>query len=258
MGGLYVRKKNHMKTLIHIGQHKTGTTSIQSYLQDNRGDLARHGLYVPLKIAGYGNPSHFILNVYALAEDRYSSKKEEIIREKGAGYLSEVEIELKKDIKNIYNEALKKKCSRVIWSNEGLYLLNTEKEYKRLIDLFSEHSKEIEVICCFRGVKSYRESYKKQLAKQNISLSNNPDSYRYLHSDSWLFDYKKKKNLLSRVFDKCTYFSYDPIDNVTKFLEAIRIDSVGMVKYRLNETSDAHNNMLQRIKKCFAFFNRGA
>jgi hypothetical protein len=100
-----------MKTLIHIGQHKTGTTSIQSYLQDNRGDLARHGLYVPLKIAGYGNPSHFILNVYALAEDRYSSKKEEIIREKGAGYLSEVEIELKKDIKNIYNEALKKNAA---------------------------------------------------------------------------------------------------------------------------------------------------
>ncbi len=72
-----------MKTVIHIGQHKTGTTSIQHYLQDNREALAQHGLYVPSEIAGYSNPSHFILNVYALAEERYSSMKEEIIRDKG-------------------------------------------------------------------------------------------------------------------------------------------------------------------------------
>ncbi len=245
-----------MKTIIHIGQHKTGTTSIQHYLQDNRKSLAQHGLYVPLKIVGYSTPSHFILNVYALSEDRYSSMKEKIIRDKGFGYLRKLETELKRDIKNIYNEALQKNCDRVIWSNEGLYLLNTEEEYKRLFNLFSEHSKEIEVVCCFRDVKSYRESYEKQLTKQNISLSDNPDSYRYLEPDSWLFDYERKKNLLSRVFDRCTYFPYYPKDNVSKFLEALQIDSVGTIMYRLNETDGAHNNMLQRIKRRFASFYR--
>jgi hypothetical protein len=245
-----------MKTIIHIGQHKTGTTSIQHFLQDNRKDLANHGLYVPSKIAGYSDPSHFILNVYALAEGRLSSKKEEIIESKGTEYLSELEIELKRDIENIYKEALQKKCDRVIWSNEGLYLLNTATEYKRLINLFSEYSTEIEVICCFRDVKSYRESYMKQLAKQNISFSDNPDSYRYLNPDSWLFDYKKKKNLLTEVFDKCTYFSYDSNDNVKKFLEAIRISDIDTGNYKLNVTVNAPNNLLQRIKKRFAFFYR--
>jgi len=235
-----------MKTIIHIGQHKTGTTSIQYFLQDNRTTLVENGLYK--------HPSHFILNVYALEKDRYSSKKEEIIANKGKQYLSELEIELKKDIKIIYKDALQNKCDKVIWSNEGLYLLNTVTEYKRLIGLFSEYSTEIEVVCCFRDVKSYRESYIKQQSKLNIRPSNNPDSYRYLEPDSWLFDYKRKKDLLSEVVDIFTYFKYDPIDNVKKFMETIGHNTANTDSYRLNVTEKTHNNLLQRIKKCFAFY----
>lgn len=242
-----------MKTIIHIGQHKTGTTSIQRFLQDNGKDLAYQGLYVPSRIAGYSNPSHFILSVYALAEGRFSPKKEEIIKNKGVEYLSNLGIELGEDIERIYNEARKKNCDRVIWSNEGLYLLKTETEYKRLIDLFSKHSTKIEVVCCFRDVKSYRESYKKQLRKQKISLSYNPDSYRYLEPDSWIFDYKRKKELLSEVFDQCTYFSYEPKDNVTKFMETIHINKLATGNYRLNVTEDGHNSLLERIKRRFVF-----
>jgi hypothetical protein len=73
---------------------------------------------------------------------------------------------------------------------------------------------------------SYRESYIEQLGRQNIPLSNNPDSYRYLEPDSWLFDYKRKKELLSEVFDKGTYFLYDPNDNVKNFMETIGLDAI--------------------------------
>lgn len=225
-----------MKTIIHIGQHKTGTTSIQKFLQDNRTTLAKKGLYVPFSIAGYNNPSHFILNVYALERDRYSSMKEAILTNKGEQYLSELEIELKKDIDKIYKNAVSKECSEVIWSNEGLYLLNTVAEYERLIGLFSEYSTEVEVVCCFRDVTSYRESYMEQLNKQKIQPSNNPDSYRYLKEDSWIFDYKRKKSLLSNVFDKCTYFKYDSIDNVKRFMEIIDHNTGCTDSYRLNVT----------------------
>jgi hypothetical protein len=230
-----------MRTIIHIGQHKTGTTSIQRFLQDKRSALARHhALHVPSEIAGYSNPSHFILNVYALAEGRFSSKKEEIISSKGAGYLSRLEIELNQDIARVYNEALQNKCRKVIWSNEGLYLLNSKTEYKRLYNLFAKYSSEIEVVCCFRHVEAYRESYKKQLLKQKISFSDNPDSYRYLEPDSWLFDYKRKRDLLSQVFDCCTYFSYNPNDNVANFFNSIHINGISASDYRLNATSDTH------------------
>jgi len=225
-----------MKTIIHIGQHKTGTTSLQSFLQDNRAALIKDGLYVPTSLAGFDSSSHFILNVYALDENRYSSMKEMIIADKGRQYLNELEAELKKDINRIYADAKQKKCNTVIFSNEGLYLLNRETEYKRLMNLFVGCSKEIEVVCCFRDVQSYRESYIKQQAKQNFQPSDNPDSYRYLKSDSWLFDYERKKELLSSVFKKCTYFNYDSMDNVSNFMKVIDHKLTYTNDYRLNVT----------------------
>ena len=32
---------------IHIGPHKTGTTSIQWFLKENRAELLKHGYFVP-------------------------------------------------------------------------------------------------------------------------------------------------------------------------------------------------------------------
>src|SRR5215472_13958718 len=32
---------------IHVGPHKTGTTSIQWFLQENRTELLKHGYFVP-------------------------------------------------------------------------------------------------------------------------------------------------------------------------------------------------------------------
>lgn len=238
-----------MKTVIHIGQHKTGTTSIQKYLRDKRRSLAKTGLYVPSGVAGYNHPNHFILNVYALADNRYSSMKEKTIAERGRHYLSELETDLKKDIEEIYKDALGSKCDRVLWSNEGLYLLNTAIEYNRLKSLFSEYSTEIEVVCCFRDVESYRESYIKQLSKQGISLSNDPDSYRYVEPDSWLFDYQRKRDLLSEVFDRRTYFSYDPNDNVKAFMETIGFDAIDTGNYRFNVTESAYSKLLQRLRR---------
>lgn len=233
-----------MKTIIHIGQHRTGTTSIQKFLQDKRQALARKGFYVPSTIAGYSHPSHFILNVYALSEGRWSPMKEKISSNQGAEYLGYLEKHLREDIERIYNDAVKRNCNRVIWSNEGLYLLNTEIEYNRLYNLFSNYSNEIEVVCCFRNVESFRGSYINQLAKQNVEPSDNPDSYRYLEPDSWLFDYKRKKDLLSKTFDKCTCFTYDSKNNVSKFLDAVGIKGFDTSNYRLNVTKKSRDNSL--------------
>ena len=241
-----------MQTIIHIGQHKTGTTSIQKFLQDNRGTLAESGVYVPQGLAGYNDPSHFILNVYALAEDRYSTKKRTLVESKGKHYLKTLAIELKQDLEKIYQDAVRKKCTQVIWSNEGLYLLNTIAEYKRLYDLFSTHSSEVEVVCCFRDVTSYRESYLKELTKKNAPLPLDTEACHYLEPDSWLFDYPRKKELLSEVFDTCTYFSYDQHDNIKKFMQAIHVNTGSTSDYKLNVTVKTRNKLLQRLKKIFA------
>jgi hypothetical protein len=223
-----------MKTIIHIGQHKTGTTSIQHYLQDNRQKLAQSGFYVPAEIIGYDDPSHWILNVYSLAEGRFSPKKETLVKQMPADYFLYLEAKLKHDLERIYAQASQAGCDALIWSNEGLYLLNSEAEYRRLIDLFAAFTSEFEVVCCFRDLPSYTKSYIHQLTKSGIPLSDDPDSYRYVQPDSWLFDYARKQALLANVFDQCTFFPYDPQDNVKRFLEKIGVPGDGTGTYRAN------------------------
>lgn len=240
-----------METIIHIGQHKTGTTSIQKFLFEKRDELLKEGVYIPINVGGYENISHFVLNVYSLNEERFSSMKRQLI-ETGVS-LNELSTKLKEDIKQTYVDAAKHNCHKVIWTNEGLYLLNTVEEYKRLVDLFQGYSTEIEVVCCFRDVDSYRRSYIKQLEKEGTAASSNPDSYRYVESDSWLFDYKRKKELLSRVFDKSKFFDYESSDNVVKFFETIEVNISSANHYRVNVTKDREIRLFERLK---GFFNR--
>ena len=76
------REDFEMRTFVHVGQHKTATTSIQYFLRRNAEMLLKRGLYVPDKLAGFGNPSHFALNVYSLDRKRMSSMKEKLLFQK--------------------------------------------------------------------------------------------------------------------------------------------------------------------------------
>lgn len=225
-----------MRTVIHIGQHKTGTTSIQHFLQQNREEMYRKGLYVPDCIAGYNQPSHYILNVYALDENRYSTMKEKLLETKPEEYFIELQQELERDIYRHYSLAEKHNCKDVIWSNEGLYLLNSIREYKRLRKLFDGYSSSVVCVCCFREVESYKKSYIQQLKKQGLKPSETKDSYRYLKDDSWLFDYPKKIEMLNEVFDEVIAFDYNKQDNVKEFFEVIGYPANNTESMRLNET----------------------
>ena len=172
-----------------------------------------------------------------------------MLKAKGKKYLDELNEKLPLEIKNIYNEARQQKCGKIIWSNEGLYLLNSKKEYEKLINLFKPYSNNILVYCCFRDKLSFKESYLNQLKRVNISSSNKSDSYRYLKSDSWLFDYDRKKSLLRDVFDECIFFDYNSKDNVKPFLELINIQLNRYAELRLNKTK---NNKIRILSKNFS------
>jgi len=231
-----MKSSKPMRTIIHIGQHKTGTTSIQKFLQQKKVELSKNGVYVPDSIAGYKHRSHFILNVYALNENRFSSMKEKLLKTKTKEYFSGLHQELESDISKHYSLAEKQGCRDIIWTNEGLYLLNSQQEYSRLRKLFDKYSSEVICVCCFREVESYKKSYAKQLMKQNINLSVDKDSYRYLQADSWLFDYPRKIRILEEVFDRVIAFPYNPLDNVSAFLERIGYPENNIESIRLNVT----------------------
>ena len=229
--------RNQVRTLIHIGQHKTGTTSIQHYLKDNRLNLIEDGLYVPDSICGYDNPSHFILNVYSLNKNRYSSKKELLLETKTQEYFFNLKKYLEKDISRHYQEAISKGCKDIVWSNEGLYLLNSVGEYNRLLELFLGYSSEVVCVCCFREVEAYRKSYTQQLQRGGKKLSDDKDYYRYLGADSWLFDYERKKKILRDVFKKVIWLSYNSKDMIKTFMSAAGYSVSNTESTRLNVTS---------------------
>lgn len=223
-----------MQTVLHIGQHKTGTTSLQQYLQDRKAELAERGFHVPTGVIGSSASSHWPLNVYALEAGRSSFAKDAALAKAGQDYIDTMKVRLEAEIGSIYNEAVQRGCQQVLWSNEGLYLLNSKEEYLRILRLFSPHSSEIHVLCCFRDVAAFRESYRNQLRRSGLPFSDDPDSYRYTEPDSWLFDYDRKKELLQSVFEHCTFFPYDPNDNTKAFLSILGIDDMDTGEYRLN------------------------
>jgi hypothetical protein len=226
-----------LRTIIHIGQHKTGTTSLQHYLQYHREDLSDRGLYVPESVCGYDHPSHFILNVYSLNQNRFSSMKEKLLASESPEFFRNLPGLLAADIERHYQEASSQACKDVLWSNEGLYLLNSVEEYTRLFELFSKYSDEIVCVCSFREMESYRTSHRQTIINQGLPMSNDKDSYRYFGDDSWLFDYDRKKQLLSQVFDDIIYLSYNREDMVRTFMEALGYSvSSGTESIRLNVT----------------------
>jgi hypothetical protein len=224
-----------MRTFIHIGQHKTATKSIQHYLKRNREYYIEKGLYFPNSLMGYEQPNHFLLNVASLNEDRFSTKKKKLFESKAPIFFKSLPQNLDNSIKQIYLDAKKNNCNDVIWSSEGLYLLNSKEEYQRLKGLIFKYSKNITIICTFREKKSFQISYLNQLQKKGLKPSDNKDSYRYLKDDSWLLDYERKKHLLNEVFNANTiYINYCPIDMIKKFFSAIGYETVGETSLRLN------------------------
>ena len=123
-----------MKTFIHIGQPKTATTSIQRYIQTHQAVLAEHGIWAPAKIAANYPPNYYELTLYALNKNRSSPEKDIIFRHhsiKGDGqrFLNGLYIDLVAGIEEIYADARRNKCDKVLFSSESLYLLNSVAEY---------------------------------------------------------------------------------------------------------------------------------
>ena len=232
-----LNSKYPLKTYIHIGSHKTGTTSIQHYLQEHRAALMDAGLYVPDTLLGFDNPSHFLLNVYALDEDRDSTAKTRLREFLDKDFFATLDKRLAAAVARHYQQAMDAGCEEILWTNEGLYLLNSVAEYSRLRQLFSLYSEEVACVCCFRDKESFRQSYIKQLESLELPLSDDPTSYRYLEPDSWIFDYDRKQALLTEVFDEVLILDYDPSDMVKVFMEALGYaPERDTASLRLNET----------------------
>lgn len=188
--------------ILHIGLHKTGTTSIQAFLQRKReGLLARdidvyRGLYHP------GN--HFELHAAALRRERMSPFKArrnvvmddaacESIRDRVRGFLDRTH------------------STKVVFSGEGMCYLRYDDEFERLAQLVP--ARRIQIVMCVREAGAWLKSYDKEMRKHPLTtpVTDDKDSCWYLGPDSWLADIEGRVENFRRFFgsDNVTVFRYE-------------------------------------------------
>lgn len=103
---------------IHIGQHKTGTSSIQAFMNANREVLHRHGVHFP-QVGKHGSHHDLIID-------------EAITRLPGD--------EQKKAWQRYIDEAQASGCKKVVISSEDLAFRATSEDVRQIGELLKGHS----------------------------------------------------------------------------------------------------------------------
>jgi hypothetical protein len=224
---------------LHIGTHKTGSTSLQRWLNQQRNWLLQHhfsyyrGLHFP------NNHIECYLAAMRLNRDSFARQA---IGEFSAHYYAEVKQRLA-----IF--AAQQPQQHKIISTEGLSLLRFEDELVLLKDLLSVFKADIKIILYLRDKSSYLASYRAQLAKKPGRLPSNEFwSALYVAEDTWLTDYDSLIKAYAGAFgmENLTIIDYDQQmaeygDIIPAFVNALNLPlspelQQSMQAFRLNKT----------------------
>jgi hypothetical protein len=158
-----------LKAIVHIGTEKTGTTSIQRYLYQNRGKLKGAGFHF-LQSAGKRNNQ--ALPAYCLDEHR----RDDYFRNRGIQTLEQRQEFQRRFIKAFDSEirGLPQHVTTVIMSSEHFHSrIRTEAELDNLSKLLTPYFDEIKIVCYLREqattCKSYYSTHLKSGGTQSFS-----------------------------------------------------------------------------------------
>jgi hypothetical protein len=169
------------RIVIHVGIHKTGSTSIQEFLGAHRAALRT--LNIDFYSGAYLPNNHVELHVAAMRLERTSPFK------LGKAIL----------VDDMYREGVQARvrqyiaqspCPCVVFSAEGLSYLRYEDEMNRLRAMFPEGR--IEIVIYLRDAVSFLASYKRMMTKHKMPATIERDSFLYTGEDSWLVDFESR------------------------------------------------------------------
>ncbi len=223
-----------MKITLHIGVEKTGSTSIQHYLSQNREDLQKQGVL-------YAESLSLPNNDYLVAFSQDAGKKSDIRARYGmADNPEEIEKFRKKVEDDLRREIAISNPENLIISNEHLTSrLNSSEELNRLFDFLTGFSRNIELIIYLRRQDSLLES----LYSTAIKSGNTYDFDTYfqkiwkrhdLHFYSLLKmweDFVPREKMKVRIFEKEKLLNQDIVDD---FLSLVKIPRENKEKIETN------------------------
>lgn len=192
------------KIKIHVGPHKTGSTQIQYFCDQNREELLRNSIFYydgiwhpePASFISH-NPLNFVHNIHSgrFKEGIFSIKKQDLLF-----------------MECFLNKAPVIAPTTVI-SYEGFASLSTD-EFMQLKNVLETRYDSVEVIYYWRSPASFAASEMSQRARMGTDIS----------PESLYFPYKEFDNMLTSVFDqeKVTCINFDDKRGIIgSFLPAI-------------------------------------
>lgn len=192
-----------MKCILHIGMPKTGTTTIQGFLAENRKKLRASGIAY---FESLGCPNNRNLGLYSQDQDRRLNGiriDEGIYGDADAlkGYRQRIR-------QAFLGERSQSKCSQAILTNEALWLLDSDAQMNRLKDLIVDVFSEIKVIIYLRRQDLQRvSSYSSFLRfgrdgahEIKVLGSSDPEDYN-VKLDFWAKHFGAE-NLIVRIYER--------------------------------------------------------
>jgi hypothetical protein len=165
--------------VLHIGTHKTGTTSLQQFLRDHADTLLADagvdyppGLVIPT--------AHAELPLLAIRPERLWPARIRLPETQEPAWLAAAE-------RHVGEVLATSRRPVLMLSHEDLSYVRFDDELARLRALLG--TSPVHVVVFLREQRSFLESYRAQLVATGFELSGDPTSFAYVEPDSWLVDH---------------------------------------------------------------------
>ncbi|WP_135502441.1 hypothetical protein [Roseovarius aestuariivivens] len=219
------------RALLHIGKHKTGTTSFQKYLTENSAQFAGDGLlFVPMTLAN--------LIAASLIRNRMPIPPVKALAKAGI----EPSVAAARD--GLQEFLAGRRFRALILSCEHFSYFRDPSEVEALKDLLKDAAgvdpRDVSVCLMLRDPDSFLRSYKRQIVKTGHGTSEDKASPYYCEADSWLLDDTAIKDLWWSHFNRLDVLQYETGDAVFQLCKAMAIPAPGDPSaYRENKGDSA-------------------
>lgn len=234
------------KLFLHIGTPKTGTTTLQSFLNYNRGRLKEKGIFVPELL---GKQSHILLTAYAQNDDIFNTRHRRVANINNHEQLYQFRKKLSRDfsraIKNISDSDV-----TVISSESLSNKLTDEVSVSRVKKFLNNWFDEITIVLYLRrqdkrAVSDFDQSIKACAPRKNFffkidSSEKLPWSYNYLGIYKLWKTVFPEANFIVRVFERSRLIDEDIVSdffNIIGSQDVLKFDRVKMKNVSLSASA---------------------